>query len=94
MRFLGLFSGQFSGQFSGRNLIILLAFLTMPFSAMADDALKTPRPDIAPIDVVRIQLEALKNNDSPSPDLALNRLGLLLILIIVPSQALLIALLK
>ena len=69
MRFLGLFSGQFSE----RNLIILLAFLTMPFSAMADDALKTPRPDIAPIDVVRIQLEALKNNDSPSPDFGIKQ---------------------
>ena len=40
---------------------------------MAEGELKTPRPDIAPIDVVRIQLKALQNNDVPSPDFGIKQ---------------------
>ena len=56
------------------HLMTLLAAIAIfnPHSAAAD-TLKTPDPSIAPIDVVRTQLEALMNNDTPEIDFGIKQ---------------------
>ena len=56
-----------------RLLKYVLMLVILSFTAQADDGLKTPQPDIAPIDVVRIQLEALQNNDTPDLDFGIRQ---------------------
>ena len=54
-------------------LMMLAATLAAPMTVYADDRLITPHPDIAPIDVVRIQLNALQNNDDPEIDFGIKQ---------------------
>lgn len=56
-----------------RNFLYTLVILLFPISAYADIGIKQPNPDIAPIDVVRIQLEALQNNDTPTQDFGIKQ---------------------
>lgn len=59
-----------------RLLKIVLTTLALAFTAggMAlADTLKTPNPSMAPIDVVRTQLEALMNNDTPEEDFGIKQ---------------------
>jgi len=56
------------------KMMIIMAVAMMAASlAGAETALKTPHPDLKPIDVVRTQLLALQQNDVPSPDFGIRQ---------------------
>lgn len=49
--------------------VTLCCALLLPFTALAQNAPPlSPSPELSPLEVVRIQLEALQHNDSPEPD--------------------------
>ena len=52
---------------SARTAFLAFVSLLLASTAHAQTLLK-PSPDLAPEDVVRTQLEALRDNDTPSPD--------------------------
>ena len=56
-----------------RVMMMVWVLVMAPWAAFAEAGLKTPHPEMAPIDVVRIQLEALQNNDSPSVDFGIRQ---------------------
>jgi len=56
-----------------KAIAILAAALLSVSVAAAETTLKTPHPDLQPIDVVRTQLLALQQNDVPSPDFGIQQ---------------------
>ena len=48
-------------------ILAVVAFCLSPLASRADEP-RGPSPDLSPRDVVAIQLNALRNNDDPSPD--------------------------